>query len=383
MNPLGEILLSDSLVTAGALHLLRRDFHFHYCQEVVVAAMKFHVRSFFAALFVIAVGPPAGAIEPIRASLEADLGPLITKPENQWPSWRGSHQDGKSRETSPPVEWSETDNVVWRSSIPGRGHSSPIVTDECIFLTTADEEAFKQMAVCLDRATGQHRWTKTVHQGGFMDAHRKNSQASSTPAWDGQQLYTVFLNESSLWVSAIDATGNIVWQCDVGPFKPEHGFGASPALYRSLVIVNGDNKGDNKNDSFIAALDRTTGKIIWRTPRERISSHGNYGSPIVVDIAGKHQLLLAGHGKLTSYNPDTGALIWFCEGPADVRRLLGCRWQRRGIRRWGLPRKKHGCCPSRWTRRRERDGACRLAKAQRHRIRAVPDPSPGAAVLCR
>lgn len=258
------------------------------------------------------------AIEPIHVDGELNLGPPIERNENEWPCWRGAYQDGKSREANLPVEWTETDNVLRHTPIPGRGHSSPIVSDESIFLTTADEEATKQMVVCLERADGKHRWTKTVHQGGFMKAHRKNSQASSTPAWDGNHLYTVFLNDGALWVSAIGADGEIVWQRDVGPFRPEHGYGASPTLYRSLLIVNGDNKGENTNDSFIAAVDRETGKIVWRTPRERISHHGNYGSPIVATIAGKQQLLLAGHGKISSYNPATGGLIWSCEGPADV-----------------------------------------------------------------
>jgi outer membrane protein assembly factor BamB len=147
-----------------------------------------------------------------------------------------------------------------------------------------------------------------------MRMHGKNSHASATLAWDGTRLLAVFINSNALWLTAVSIEGQILWQQEAGPFRSEHGYGSSPALFQSLVIVSGDNAGS----SFLAALDRETRKVVWRTSRERPGGHGNYSTPVVLEVAGKPQLLLHGHGKLTSYDPSTGELIWSCAGPSEV-----------------------------------------------------------------
>lgn len=222
--------------------------------------------------------------------------------------------DGKSRDKGLPTQWSESENIVWQADVPGRGHASPIVVGDRVLLATADENAKQQLLVCYDRKTGKERWRTTVHEGGFMRMHSKNSQASATPASDGERMFAVFINSDALWVTATDLEGDIIWQKQAGPFKSEHGYGSSPVLYKSLVIVCGDNAGG----SFVAALDRETGKVIWRTARQRLGRHGSYATPVVHLLAGKPQLLLAGHGKITSYDPATGERIWYCNGPAEV-----------------------------------------------------------------
>jgi outer membrane protein assembly factor BamB len=231
-----------------------------------------------------------------------------------WPWWRGPQHDGKSGDEDPPTEWSESKHIVWQAEVPGRGHASPIVVADRVLLASADERQQKQMLLGYDRKTGKELWRTIVHEGGFMRGHQKNSHASATPACDGKRVFAAFINFSALRVTATDLEGNILWQKDAGTFHSEHGYGSSPVLYKSLVIVCGDNAGS----SFLAALDRETGAIVWRTARERPGRHGNYGTPVVCQLAGKPQLLLAGHGTLSSYDPATGERLWFCSGPAQV-----------------------------------------------------------------
>ena len=256
----------------------------------------------------------APPLQEVRAD-EGDVADarIVAQP-GDWPRWRGTNQDGKSDAEDPPVEWSEKEQIVWRADVPGRGHSSPVVVGDQIFLTTADEDNEELIVLAYDRQSGKPNWQKIVHSSKLMRSHRKNSYASATPAWDGERLITVFIDSGALWLTAIDSDGKVLWQESAGPFRSEHGYGSSPALYKSLVIVCGD----NAQNSFVAALDRATGKVVWRTARERPGRHGNYATPVVVEVAGRDQLLLAGHGKFTSYDPNTGELLWYCDGPAEV-----------------------------------------------------------------
>jgi outer membrane protein assembly factor BamB len=118
-------------------------------------------------------------------------------------------------------------------------------------------------------------------------------------------------------VTATSLDGEILWQSRAGTFQSEHGYGASPVLYGSLVIVNGD----NRKQCFLAGLDCATGKVAWRTERKTTGKHGSYGTPIVALLAGRPQVVLSGMGEVASYDPLTGKLLWSCEGPAEV---TGC-----------------------------------------------------------
>ncbi len=240
--------------------------------------------------------------------------PDVVAAEGDWPWWRGPATDGHSDEGNPPIRWSQGENIVWRADVAGRGHSSPIVCDDRIYLTTADEDAETQLIVCYDRATGDQLWETVAHEGDLPKMHRKNSHASATPAGDGERVLAVFIHGDALHVTAVSQDGEILWQEEAGPFGSEHGYGSSPVLYKSLVIVCGD----NMDGSYLAALDRQSGEVVWRTPRERPGWHGSYGTPAVFTLAGRPQLLLTGHGKVSSYDPDSGELIWSCDGPAEV-----------------------------------------------------------------
>src|SRR5262245_24554514 len=112
---------------------------------------------------------------------------------DDWPWWRGPTLDNKSRDTHAPMKWSRTENIVWKTPVPGRGHSSPVLWGDRVFLTTADEAAQTQRALAFDRKTGKPLWNVAVHTGGFEKKHEKNSHASATPACDGQRVYSAFV----------------------------------------------------------------------------------------------------------------------------------------------------------------------------------------------
>ena len=254
------------------------------------------------------------ALKTVESAISKTEPSLLDGAESDWPCWRGPGLDGKSRDSQAPTKWSRTENVAWKVAVPGRGHASPIVVGDRVFLASADEQAEKQLMLAYDRKTGKELWATEVHQGGFMAKHGKNSHASATPACDGEHVFAAFINRNGLHVSATDLEGKIVWQSEAGTFGSEHGYGSSPVLYKSLVIV----LGDNRKSCFVAALDRKTGKVVWRTDRKTTGRHGSYATPIVARFAGKLQLLVSGIESTTSYDPETGKQIWTCSGPAEV-----------------------------------------------------------------
>jgi outer membrane protein assembly factor BamB len=255
-------------------------------------------------------GKPVESIAVRDADAATSL-PEIEVAEGDWPWWRGPQQNNHAQRPLPPVTWSETENVLWKAEVPGRGHASPIVWGDAVYVATADEDAEAQSLLCYARESGDLRWTRGIHRGGLMHAHGKNSQASPTPACDGERVFTAFLYQGGLWVTAVDREGEIAWQTQAGPFSSQHGYGSSPVVYKSLVIVSGDNQGQG----YLTALHRKTGEIAWRTPRDNGPS---YGTPVLAFTGGREQLLLSGQQKVRSYEPATGKEIWTSPGPAEV-----------------------------------------------------------------
>jgi outer membrane protein assembly factor BamB len=230
--------------------------------------------------------------------------------DNDWPWWRGPNRDNSARGPLPPMKWSPSDNVVWEVEVPGRGHSSPIVVGDRVFVTTSDEANSVQSLLAFARVDGVLQWNKQIHRGRLPTSHEKGSHASSTPACDGDQVFTVFAVDDGIWVSAVSITGEILWQKKIGGFLSRHGYGSSPVLYKSLVIAAADGVGRG----YIVALDRSTGDVVWQTPRLREAS---FGTPIVARVAGRDQLLLAGQNRIVSYDPATGEEMWWCDGSAS------------------------------------------------------------------
>ena len=253
----------------------------------------------------------------------------LTVDAGDWPWWRGPTLDGKAVGPPPPMKWSETENVVWRVNVPGLGHASPCIWGDQVLIATAEgtpgESTTRkgitivhpsgsdevQSLICYDRSTGKQRWRTDVHRGGLVSRHAKNSHATATPACDGQRVFVVFANHGKVWLTALDLDGKILWQKEVGAIEGRYGYGASPLLYKSLVIVNVDHPGGG----YIKALDRATGRLVWQSGREKWYS---FSSPIVASLAGRDQLLQSGVYSLTSYDPSTGQVRWTCQAPSNT-----------------------------------------------------------------
>ena len=228
-----------------------------------------------------------------------------------WPGWRGPRGDGSSAEPNVPVNWSATSNVAWCVEIPGHGHGSPIIWGDHIFLLTAVAERQERCLVCFDRVTGKLLWQRVVVVAPLEHKHGLNSFASSTPATDGNLVYCTFLDQSNMVAAAYDFAGNQQWLVRPGVFSSKHGFCSSPVLFKDKVIINGDHDGD----SYIVALDRATGKTLWKIPRENKTR--SYCTPIIRELAGKTQLILSGDKTVASYDPNTGARHWIIQGPTE------------------------------------------------------------------
>lgn len=282
-------------------------------------------------------------------------------PSENWPQWRGPHQNGLAPKANPPVEWSETKNVKWKVKLPGEGHSTPIVWGDKIFVLAAiptgkrvepnppvaaeqtpapgqtpgapaagpggtrsggpgrgrrgggfggapPTEVFQFAVLCLDRSNGQVLWQKVAREELPHEGKHANdgSFASPSPVTDGQHLYAWF---GSRGLYCYDFDGNLKWSQDLGDMRIALSFGegSSPALYRDRLIVQWDHEGE----SFVAALDKTTGNTLWKQPRQERTS---WSTPLVLEHEGKTQVITAATGKIRSYDFATGSVIWECAG---------------------------------------------------------------------
>ena len=253
-----------------------------------------------------------------------------------WPQWRGPDGSGISNEKNLPAEWSTTKNIKWKTPIDGRGHSSPIVWDNKIFVTTAIEgdvvpgaKAPKHMmgdkefvhpdsigankkhtfkVIAVNRDTGKILWQAVAFEGTpYDDRHRKSSYAASTPATDGKLVFAFFGSEG---LYAYDFNGKLAWKADLGKMGTVGmGTGTSPILFENLVIVQCDE--ENGTASFMVGLDKKTGKEVWRTPRKIQVS---WSTPLLVKTAKRAELIASGTESIVSYDPATGKELWTHKG---------------------------------------------------------------------
>jgi outer membrane protein assembly factor BamB len=228
-----------------------------------------------------------------------------------WPGWRGPRGDGTSLEKNVPIHWNATSNVVWKVEVPGTGHASPIVWEDRVFIVTALSDTQERVLLCLDRKDGKTLWQKTVLTAPLEGKHRLNTFASSTPATDGELIYTAFLDGKEMLVSAYDFKGEQKWLVHPGPFASIHGFCSSPILFKDKIILNGDHDGDG----YIVALNRKTGQTLWKTPRP--NNTRSYCVPLIRDLAGRTQMVLTGSKSVASYDPNDGRLHWIIDGPTE------------------------------------------------------------------
>lgn len=255
---------------------------------------------------------------------------------SDWPQWRGPDGSGISQEKKLPAEWGPTKNVKWKTPMPGRGHSSPIVLGKKVFLTTSIEglvipgakavqhiqggqpfvhpdsvggdHSYTLKLFCIDRDSGKILWEQTAYEGRVYDnRHRKNTYASSTPATDGRLLYAFFGSEG---LYCYDLNGKLIWKTSLGGLgSVGMGPGTSPVLYENLVILQCDvEEGDG---SFIAALDKNTGQEIWKVSRK---ARASWSTPILVRHGRRAELVASGAETVVSYEPATGKEIWRCKG---------------------------------------------------------------------
>jgi outer membrane protein assembly factor BamB len=267
-----------------------------------------------------------------RTSLLALLVALPLTAGGNWPQFRGGPAAGVSADAHLPDTWSTTDNVLWKTDLPGRGWSSPIVWGDKVFVTTVVNEGKTEAApkglyllgerhtpptsvhrwlvYCLDWKTGKVLWERQAHQGVPVTSHHvKNSYASETPVTDGERVYAYFGN---LGLFCYDLDGNAVWSRKWQPVKTRYSWGtaASPVLHRDrLYVVN-----DNEEASFLVALDKQTGRPVWRVERDEKS---NWATPFVWENELRTEIVTPGSGKVRSYDLD-GQLLWELRGMSAI-----------------------------------------------------------------
>jgi outer membrane protein assembly factor BamB len=245
----------------------------------------------------------------VMMSVVLTLGGGLCATGENWPGWRGPRGDGTVQGAA-PVTWSATQNVTWKTSIEGVGHSSPVVWGDRVFVVSAVEETNERLLICVNRADGKVLWRRVVLVADYERVHKMNSRASSTPATDGQHVFVSFLDNDKMLIAAYDFDGNLVWKKHPGVFSSVHGYCSSPVIYKDTLIVNGDHDGP----SYIVALDRATGETRWKIDRGGIRS---YCTPLIRTIDGREQMILSGTETVASYDPNNGKQHWVIDGPTE------------------------------------------------------------------
>ena len=241
--------------------------------------------------------------------------------ETYWPQWRGPLANGVGPHADPPLNWNETNNIQWKLSVPGEGDSTPIVWADRVFLLSAipvskettepikekPNEPYRFTVICVDRPSGKIVWQKVARETVPHEGHQENNTfASSSPVTDGKFIWAFF---GSRGLHCLDFDGNIKWQRDFGLMKTRMGFGegSSPALCGDTLVIYWDHEGED----FIAAFAKTTGKELWRQPRDEATG---WSTPLIVDFKGQKQVIVNATGKIRSYDLATGKELWSCGG---------------------------------------------------------------------
>ena len=231
-----------------------------------------------------------------------------------WPGWRGPGGDGVSQEKNIPTIWSKDKNIRWRLPVEGKGHSSPVIIGEKVFLTTCVEGKNERRLICVDKVKGAVIWDKLVLTSELEKKHSENSFASATPAVDEKHIWVSFLDFPNARLFCFDHKGNKVWEQIPGKLLSRHGFCSSPVIHKDLVILNGDQDADG----YLVAYEKTTGKEKWRVSRPNKTR--SYCTPVLVKTEknpNQTQLVLSGSKCVTGYDADTGELLWIIDGPTE------------------------------------------------------------------
>jgi len=224
-----------------------------------------------------------------------------------WPRWRGPSGQGYVNGTNYVDTWSDKENVKWRVTVPGAGHSSPIVWADRVFLTTATNDGAKMSMLSYRRSDGRLLWETVIPTTGVEHKYPKNSHATATPTTDGQLVYASFGTHGLV---AIDFNGKLVWQTKLGDLDNYHGSAGSPVLYKDRIFLYQDHR-TTTLPSFVAAFDAKTGKVLWK--RDRVAQVG-WGTPIVLDAGDHDELIVSSQRRINAYHPDTGEDLWTVSG---------------------------------------------------------------------
>ncbi len=279
--------------------------------------MTYHLRH--AGLFVLlaSIAMATGCQETIEqetidAPPQIDDLPTPSADPNDWPWWQGPTRNNRCAPgQSPPMNWSETENVLWRVSLPGHGHATPCIVGDRMYVPSGDPEQETIWMTCLDLATGDTLWQREIHKGPPPKIHGDNTFASATPACDGVRIFFPYQTENEIRLVALSLDGKIVWNESLSPYKSIQGFSASAVLHRAAVIV----PVDGTDNTLISARHRETGKTIWQA--DVPGDHESYASVTVAEVAGRTQVILVGPDNIRSYHADTGEALWECDGPAQ------------------------------------------------------------------
>jgi outer membrane protein assembly factor BamB len=251
------------------------------------------------------LSPAASRLAFFALAWFALLSPLAA---DNWPRFRGPNGTGISQEKGFPVQWTEQD-YVWKTKMPGLGHSCPCVWEDHVFLTSAEEEGRIRLVLDVSASTGKIRWIRRM-QSESHRIHQLNSYASSTPATDGERVYVAFSKESEYALFAFDFAGKPAWKCPLGAFISQHGSGTSPVVFEDLVILGNDQDGS----SSLVGVDAKSGKIRWKTERnlKQIAQATSYSTPVLIrrDHDQAELIFTSQADGFTSVDPRTGKVNW-------------------------------------------------------------------------
>lgn len=214
---------------------------------------------------------------------------------------------GHSDASGIPLQWSKRQNVAWKSEIEGAGWSSPVVADGKVFLTSAVEKGSRLSlrAIALDADSGEPAWDVEVLTPKEVKMHKKNSQASPTPVFEDGKLYVHFGHYGTACLNA--TSGSIVWTQDGLGYPPVHGNGGSPIIVGDKLVFSCD----GAQSPFVVALDKSSGKVVWKTDRNvEVSRKFSFTTPLAVEVGGKTQIISPGSGAVIAYDANSGAEIW-------------------------------------------------------------------------
>ena len=248
----------------------------------------------------------AGGLVVVIAVTFSTTSPLSA---SNWPAWRGPDGTGRSQEQNLPVTWSPTDNVTWKTALPGEGNSTPITWNDRVFLTCPVDGGKIRRLICLDRTNGKILWKHDVPFPGKETTHRDNPFCSGSPTTDGKRVYASFGSAGAL---ACDFEGNVVWHRKLGKLTHVFGQATTPVLYKNLVIVH---RGPGVK-THLVALNRRTGATVWDTPEFAKNSnlYGSWSTPVIVRVGERDELIVTMPREIKGYDPTTGKELWKCGG---------------------------------------------------------------------